>query len=139
MKNYIFTITIASFILISCTSSDTQKSQVNLLHDIWALDSLYGEKVIIEENTRNLPVLELYVKDERVHGNTGCNTIDGKLDIDNNKIKFLNLVTTEMACSNNIEQEFLSALKKVNNYKLEKMRLFLFEDDKELLVFKKID
>ena len=44
-----------------------------------------------------------------------------------------------MACPGNVEQKFLSALNKVNNYKIEKMKLYLFEDNKELLVFKKID
>ncbi len=31
------------------------------------------------ESVKNLPVIEIYVRDERVHGNTGCNTFDGKI------------------------------------------------------------
>ena len=110
-----------------------------LLHDIWALESIEGEKIIIDETVKNLPVLEIYIKEERVHGNTSCNTINGKVNIDGNKISFLEIITTEMACPANVEQKFLSALSKVNKYKIEKMRLYLFDDDEELLVFKKID
>jgi len=84
-------------------------------------------------------VLEIYVEEERVYGNTGCNTLNSKFDIDGNKIKFLNMVTTEIACPGDLEQKFLSALKKVDNYRIEKMRLYLFENEKELLTFRKID
>jgi hypothetical protein len=44
-----------------------------------------------------------------------------------------------MFCVGSMEQEFLSALRKINNYNIEKMRLFLYEDEIEKLVFKKID
>ena len=84
-------------------------------------------------------MLEIYVEEKRVHGNTSCNTINGKVNIDENKISFLEIITTEMACPGNLEQRFLSALNKVNNYKIEKMKLYLFDDSTELLVFKKID
>jgi heat shock protein HslJ len=110
-----------------------------LLHDIWALESIEGEKIIIDETVKNLPVLEIYNKEERVHGNTSCNTINGKIKVDESEIKIYDMVITEMACPGNLEQRFLSTLDKVTNYKIEKMRLYLFDDNNELLVFKKID
>ena len=116
-----------------------EKSQVYLLHDIWALSSIKGEKVVIDETVKNLPKLEIFVKDEIVRGNTGCNTINGMVDIDNNNISFYDISTTEMACPGDLEHNFLSALQKVNNYKIEKLKLYLYEDDKELLSFQKID
>lgn len=124
-------------IFLNCSSS---KDEVDTrLHDIWALDSIGGEKVIIDETIRNLPVLEIYVEDKKVHGNTGCNTLNGEVNIDEDNIAFQDIVTTEMACPGNLEQRFLTNLFKVNRYKIEKMRLHLFEDEKELMIFKKID
>jgi len=126
-------------IIYGCSTKELEGFNVNRLHDIWALESIAGEKIIIDENIKNLPVLEIYVKEERVHGNTSCNTIDGKVEIDKNNITFSEIITTEMACPGDIEQRFLSALRKVNNYKIEKLRLYLFENEKEILTLRKID
>jgi heat shock protein HslJ len=138
MLRFIFMLFTFSILFFTGCSSGSSTANP-LLHDIWALESIEGEKIIIDETVKNLPVLEIYIKEERVHGNTSCNTINGKVTIDGNKISFLEIITTEMACPGNVEQKFLSALNKIDNYKIEKMKLYLFEDDTELLVFKKID
>lgn len=139
MKKYIFSFILIALSIIGCSSEETEKSQLYLLHDIWALSSINGEKVVIDETIKNLPRLEIFVKDEIVRGNTGCNTINGKIDIDANKISFYDVSTTEMACPGDIEQRFLSALQKVNKYKIEKLKLHLYENEEELLSFQKID
>lgn len=126
-------------IIYGCSTKETEGFNINLLHDIWALESIEREKIIIDETIKNLPMIEIYVKEERVHGNTSCNTINGKVEIDKNQIAFSDIITTEMACPGDLEQRFLSALQRVNNYNIEKLRLFLFEDEKELLTFRKID
>jgi len=136
-KLILLSFSLINFLIPGCSSS---KENTNvLINDIWALKSIEGKKIIIDEKIKNLPVLEIYVEEERVYGNTGCNTLNSKFDIDGNKIKFLNMVTTEIACPGDLEQKFLSALKKVDNYRIEKMRLYLFENEKELLTFRKID
>ncbi|MCW8804722.1 MAG: META domain-containing protein [Ignavibacteriaceae bacterium] len=126
-------------IIYGCSTKEVEGFNMNRLHDIWALESIAGEKIIIDENVKNLPVLEIYVKEERVHGNTSCNTIDGKVEIDKNNVTFSDIITTEMACPGDIEPRFLSALSKVNNYKIEKLKLYLYEDDREIMIFQKID
>ena len=126
-------------IIYGCTTKQVEAFNVNRLHDIWALESIAGEKITIDETVKNLPMLEIYVEEERVHGNTSCNTIDGKVETEKNNITFYDIITTEMACPGDLEQKFLSALQKVNNYKIEKLKLYLYEDDKELLSFQKID
>jgi heat shock protein HslJ len=125
--------------LIGCSTTETDKLDIKLLHDIWALESIKGEKIVIDETVKNLPVLEIYVKDERVHGNTGCNVLNGTVEIDKNRISFSKIITTEMACPGNLEQRFLSALIQVDNYKIEKLRLHLYNDNEELLTLRKID
>ena len=139
MKPYILFLLIASILIFKCSTIETEKSQAYLLHDIWALSSIKGEKIVLDESVKNLPKLEIFVQDKIVRGNTGCNTINGMIDINNNKISFYDITTTEMACPGDLEQRFLSALQKVDNYKIEKLKLYLYEDDKELLSFQKID
>ena len=126
-------------IIYGCTTKEVEGFNVNRLHDIWALESIAGEKITIDETVKNLPMLEIYVEEERVHGNTSCNTIDGKVEIDKNNITFYDIITTEMACPGDLEQKFLSALDKVNNYKIEKMKLYLYNNDREIMIFQKID
>jgi len=139
MKSCSVSFILIALIIIGCSSKQTERSQEYLLHDIWALSSINSEKVVIDETVKNLPKLEIYVEDEMVRGNTGCNTINGKVEIDENKISFYDITATEMVCPGNLEQKFLSALQKVNNYKIEKLKLYLYEDVKELLSFQKID
>ena len=126
-------------IIYGCTTKEVEGFNVNRLHDIWALESIAGEKITIDETVKNLPMLEIYVEEERVHGNTSCNTIDGKVEIDKNNITFYDIITTEMACPGDLEQKFLSELDKVNNYKIEKLKLYFYEDDQEIMIFQKID
>jgi heat shock protein HslJ len=129
-----------SFIILFIPGCSSSNDTANLLlHDIWALETIEGEKIIIDETIKTLPVLEIYVEEERVHGNTSCNTINGKVKIDGSEITFYDLIITEMACPGNVEQRFLSSLNKVNRYKIEKMKLYLSGDNKELLVLRKID
>ena len=138
MIRFIFLpITFCILFFAGCSSGSSTANP--LLHDIWALESIGGEKIVIDETVKNLPVLEIYIKEERVHGNTSCNTINGKIKVDESEIKFYDIVTTEMACPDNLEQRFLSALEKVTNYKIGKMRLYLFDDSKEIIVLRKID
>jgi heat shock protein HslJ len=139
MKPQLFLFLIIASLSFTCSTKETEKIDVMRLHDIWALESIEGEKVIIDETVRNLPVLEIYVEDKRVHGNTGCNVLNGTVEIDEDKIAFSKMMTTEMACPGDLEQRFLSRLEKVNRYKIEKLRLFLYEDNKELLTLRKID
>ena len=79
------------------------------------------------------------MKDKKVIGNTGCNSMNGTVVVQGNQIEFSDIVTTEMFCSESIEQDFLIALGMVNNYKVEKLKLYLYEDDEEILIFQKID
>ena len=65
--------------------------------------------------------------------------MNGSMNVEGDKISFSDITTTKMFCVYVDETSFLTALSKANKYKIEKMRLYLFEDDKEVLVFKKID
>lgn len=130
---------ITALLIFNCSSKETEKIDVMRLHDIWALESINGEKIELNENIKNLPMIEIYVEDERVYGNTSCNSFNGKVNIEGNKISFSNIIATEMACPGNVEQRFLSSIESVDNYKIEKMRLLLFKGEVETMVFRKID
>ena len=139
MKSLQLFIVLISVLLFSCSSKETEKINVMRLHDIWALISIKGEKIELNEDLKNLPMIEIFVEEERVYGNTSCNSFNGKVYIEGNKISFFNIIKTEMACPGDLEQRFISAIESIDNYKIEKMRLFLYKEEAETMVFRKID
>src|SRR5512139_2319717 len=137
MKIFLSLLTASFFMTIGCSSN--KKSADTLLHDIWVLESIDGKAYSRTENQNLHPTIEIYLAEERFSGNTGCNNMSGKLTVDGSSISFSDIVTTKMFCDGVDETSFLTDLEKANKYKIEKMRLYLFEDEKEILVFKKID
>lgn len=138
MKNAIFlSIVFFSTLTVSCSSGNDSTDL--RIHDIWVLESINGVAYSRAEDQNLHPTLEIYLSEKRFLGNTGCNNMNGSMNVEGEKISFSDIVTTKMFCADVDETSFLTALKKANSYKIEKMKLYLFDDDKELLVFKKID
>ena len=137
--HYLITFIFILLLLTNCSTKETGKDVDVRLHDIWALESINGKEFVKDEQSRNHPLIEIYLEEERVHGNAGCNTINGKVAVDGSNITFSEIITTEMACPGDLEQRFLTALQSVDSYKLEKLRLFLYKNEEERLVFRKID
>jgi heat shock protein HslJ len=125
-------------LVIGCSTKKAGNEVDFRLHDIWALEFINGEEFIMGEQETH-PVIEIYLVEGRVHGNAGCNNINGKVIVNENKITFSEMITTEMACPGDLEQRFLTALQNVDNYKIEKLRLYLCEGGEERLVLRKID
>jgi heat shock protein HslJ len=138
-KLFLLGIIFITILLVHCSSKETSKGPDIRLHDIWALESISGEKFVRDVETGNHPVIEIYLNEKRVHGNTGCNTLNSKVIIDRNHITFSELITTEMACPGDLERRFLDAIKQADNYEIKKLRLFLYEGEEERLIFRKID
>jgi len=138
MKYIIFLfIVFISILIASCSSGNGSADP--LLHDIWVVQSINGAAYSRVEGKDLHPTLEIYLSEKRFLGNTGCNNMNGSMNVEGDKISFSDITTTKMFCVDVDETSFLTALSKADKYKIEKMRLYLFDDDKEVLVFKKID
>jgi len=138
MKNIIFLfIVFISILIASCSSGNGSADP--LLHDIWVVQSINGATYSRVEGQDLHPTLEIYLSEKRFLGNTGCNNMNGSMNVEGDKISFSDITTTKMFCVDVDETSFLTALSKADKYKIEKMLLYLFDDDKEVLVFKKID
>ena len=71
-------------------------------------------------------------------GSTGCNSMSGSFNFNNKDIQFgRNIVTSKMSCNEYDETQFLSALKKADNYTLNGNTLELKQGSSVLLTFKK--
>lgn len=138
MRKFIF-LSIAFLTILALGCSPSNDSTNVFINDIWALEFIKGVNYIPEPNSNLRPIIEIHLKDKKLVGNTGCNNMNGTVVAEENEIEFSDIITTKMFCPDGIEQEFLIALDRVNNYKIEKMKLYLYEDGDEIMIFQKID
>lgn len=109
------------------------------LHDIWVLEELNGYKVFITDYQKELPRIEIHAEENRFMGFGGCNSISGSLFFEKDLLRFNNITSTLMACTNNKEDEFVKALKNSTTYSIKDNRLTLSNPSGKLLIFKKVD
>jgi heat shock protein HslJ len=113
----------------SATSPSTAtKISSGSLQDTWVLARI-GGTVNYEVNlANNIPILTLDTVANTMSGHTGCNSIDGKLNIKGNKILSTDLkLTSNQPCSDKgFEKKMVSSFKSGNTtYKLANDTLYL--------------
>lgn len=89
-----------------------RRHNMDFLNGAWRVTSINGEL------NRNEGVeIVIDIPEGRIHGNTGCNLLNGQVTIDpdkNNSIQFGNIGTTRMMCQDmQTETSFLVALEEV--------------------------
>jgi len=109
------------------------------LNDIWALKSMNGKEIDRKDFPEGIPILELHLNDGRFYGNTNCNEISGSIEVSNSNIYFRNFAQTKKFCEGDFETKYISALKIVTSWELDKMRLSLRSKGNEVLNYIKID
>lgn len=109
------------------------------LNDIWALRKFRGKQIIPSEFKEGVPVIELHLNDGRFLGITNCNTVSGSIDLGDSYITFSEFTTTKKLCDGDFESQYLSDLKSVDSWTLDKMLLILKKEGREVLVYHKID
>lgn len=124
----------------NCRLMVLRKHNMDYLNGAWRVTSVSGKKCEDESVQLLIDIPEL-----RIHGNTGCNILNGTLYIDPDKedaIQFQQIVTTRMACKDaNQETAFLIALEEVDVCRKGKDNTAIMydKDDNVVLVLKKID
>lgn len=120
-------------------ASDITQAEMKL-RDIFALEWLNGNELNKEVYPNAIPYIELNPRDSSIMGFTGCNRLTGNIEADeNDKLEITNLGSTRMYCDGVPESEFMDALTKTNRYKREGLQLFLMQNEKIVLRFKKVD
>lgn len=114
-------------------------SRIYRLHDIWLLESINGQTAEKENYMNEFPQIEINVSEKNFTGSGGCNRINGSVEVSGSNIKFDRIISTRMMCPGTGESDFLSALQNVNTWSIEKNKLYLMQDGKAVIVFKKID
>lgn len=110
------------------------------LSDIWVLETISGARADISNFRERLPEIEINAKEKSFMGFAGCNQIRGTLFVEQDLIRFTNIIQTKMLCAPpNQENDFLKALQSSTRYNFEEDQLILSNPDRETLRFKKVD
>ena len=109
------------------------------LNDIWALKTMNGKEIDRKDFPDGIPYIELHLNDGRFYGTTNCNELTGNIDVGDSYIYFSNFSQTKKLCEGDFENKYISLLKDVDSWKLEKMQLSLRNKGKEIIRYIKID
>ncbi len=107
------------------------------LRNTWVLESFEGNPIQEKQFPKEFPRIELFPQKNAVKGNTGCNTMGGTFRASADKVQFSQIMSTKMFCPNVPEEDFLEALRRVNRYEIQDLKLKLYQGEKLRLVFKK--
>lgn len=135
------------FINTGCTLATTDFQQSTappneaLINTYWKLERLDGAPIATHENFREAHLV-LHKDALRLAGATGCNTLLGSYHVENERIAFGQIASTEMACpapQMRAERDFIAALKRVTAWSVDGATLVLLGDNNEpLAVFKAV-
>jgi heat shock protein HslJ len=107
-------------------SSDASQTSAPIEHTTWQLTQL-GDKNITPDPQHG-PHITLNPEQHRVTGSAGCNRLTGGYMLEGNRLKFHQIATTMMACTEGMDTEraFLDALNKTDSWKITGNKLELF-------------
>jgi heat shock protein HslJ len=111
------------------------------LHDIWVLERINDKQLKSSDFMKGLPNLELNLTEKKVFGHSGCNTLNGSLEVQGKKIYFGRMVTIGMACTNmDFENSYLNGLSgRTVDYKIEPGKLYLRISNDSMFIYRKVD
>ncbi len=120
-----------------------RKHNLDYLNGSWRVAEIQGKSV----NPDLHPELQLVIDipELRIHGNTGCNIVNGNLLIDPDKtdaMQFTDMATTRMACPDGaLETEFLLAMEAVDRARPDGSNKVILMDErgKRVIVLQRID
>jgi len=118
MKRNIILIVLAAFTLFSCANKKMVTTKDTSLNGTWELNYISGPRIVFEGlYPDRKPTLIFDIEENRVSGNSSCNSFNGDLKIEGNKIDFNSpMAMTKMFCPGEGENVFIESLKKVNSY-----------------------
>ena len=136
MKHYIiFSIFFIALSVVSCKTGKATMPAEILTGTTWELSSLYGKDLTPEIYSRGLPYIT-FGTDNRITGNSGCNTFGGSYNLnDEGGMNVSQVMATKMYCEGIDEISFFEALDKITVSKARKDKLVLMNGADAIMVF----
>lgn len=137
MKKSIITFGIAlvAMVVTSCGAAKGGAPIDILTAPTWELSNINGHDVVRSDYAKAIPYVN-FSTDNKVGGNGGCNTFGGSYNLnEEGGINLSQIFATKMFCEGQGENEFMAALNKVNNSKIDSQKLVLMEGITEVMTF----
>lgn len=132
---YLFLLTLA-FVAFNC--SPRLSPDAGWGNQRWVLAEMKGVPVQ-QSGSRRDAFIRFDVNEKRFTGNGGCNQINGNYTIDKNDIRFAEVISTKMSCSDiEFENTFLSILNTIDRYEVNGNDLRLKRKRETLLVLRSV-
>ena len=123
--------------LASCSDSDDQAINEELLDVVWSVDTLFTPEVQFTPSPDTLMTLRL-LRDTSIEADTPCNDYSGTYGTDKYGSIVIEWYTwTEMACTARggfLEGIFVNALENVTAYEMDEDRLILYDSNRNYVV-----
>ncbi len=126
----IISLSILSLLLFSCSAgkkNNATDKNTAMTEKYWKLVEIRGQRVTAENFVKE-PHFILKSVDNRIIGNSGCNSFSGTYEIhpETNRIAIHNVAMTRMACIKpTVEDAYVKILETADNYTLKKDTLSL--------------
>jgi len=138
MKKMIWMVAVLATTLVACNKYNYNATNV---FGEWDLAKINGQ-AIVKTDDITMPFIGFNQQEDRIYGNTGCNSFFGTMVIDSTNvdaISFDNMGSTKMMCANmEVEDEFLMTLGLVNNIEYNAQELLLKDNaNKTILRFER--
>jgi len=129
-----FVVLLVSFFGAGCGTCGARFSTAALENTYWKLLRL-GDQPVIVSSDRPEPYLRLVPEGRKAQGFAGCNQLLGTYELEGQKLRFVHLATTRMACLDGMEPEqaFLSALESTARWNILGEHLELYDSGGTLL------
>jgi heat shock protein HslJ len=116
------------------TATAAQASNAPLENTYWKLTHLGGAPVSVAEKQREAHFI-LHPAEKRVSGSGGCNRIIGGYELQGERLSFMQMAGTMMACPEGMDTEraFLVALPKVASARIHQQQLELLDANRNVL------
>lgn len=121
-------------VISSCGSLKSINPLAVLTGNSWALASLLEQDLDPDQFSGVVPSLD-FLAGGRLAGFSGCNNFSGNFALEGTALKLDPGAVTKKSCSGSGEQDFFSAIEKVNQLKVDKNKLTLLDGTTELMSF----
>lgn len=129
---------VAAIAISSCKSAHTSDDAEYLTEGNWVLETINGNSASSAGFANELPNA-IFTTDLKINGKNGCNSYGGVYNLNvEGGMNISKVFSTKMACPGNGEKDYMDALNSINGAKIDKDKLILLKDVKEVLVFKHV-
>lgn len=119
-------------VLSSCNPLKSLNPMSLLTGNTWELASLLGKNLDLSQFAAGIPSLN-FQDAGKLAGFSGCNNFNGGFALEGTGLNIDPGAMTRKACPGTGEQDFISALNKVSNLKVDKDKLTLLDGASELM------